>query len=185
MPIQKKESIRTYLSTRSRSKQALDETNLEPTPGDLVQNDKMAADAVANTEPRQLILGLDTKMSAILRGIDGKIDKLASKIETLHGEVEPLSLPYSSLLKTISLARIWMEGYETSPTDTIQKVRTFAKDNLKLGESEVKQMSIRNGHRLQKREDNTPAPSIVVFLYRAERDAFLIRHDRKTDKESH
>jgi hypothetical protein len=189
------ESIRSYLSTRSRSKQALEEKDLEHTP-DLVQNDKMATDEVTNAELRQLILGLDTKMSSSLKDIDVKLDTLANKIEGLDHDVEIVKTAQKedrreildlrqeveelrrSLLHTQVYSRKYhlliygVDGYETSPTDTIQKVRTFAKENLKLGESEVKQMSIRNAHRLQKRDDNT-TPIIVVFLYWAERDAFF------------
>jgi len=64
------------------------------------------------------------------------------------------------------------EGQDTKPEETIERVRRFAYENLKLGEQLARKLAFRNAHRLQRRESG-PAPIIVVFLFWSEREAFL------------
>jgi hypothetical protein len=83
-----------------------------------------------------------------------------------------------SLLSTQTYARKYhlllygVDGHEFQPKDTIDRVRRFAKENLKLDESLAKYAVIRNAHRLQKHGDQ-PATIVIVFLYWQEREAFL------------
>jgi hypothetical protein len=98
-----------------------------------------------------------------------------SKIEQLEETISELQ---KSLLTTQTYSRKYhlilygVDGFENSPRATIERVRTFAAESLKLGESFAKNLTIRNAHRLQKRESGA-TPIIVVFLYWAERDDFL------------
>jgi hypothetical protein len=87
------------------------------------------------------------------------------QIKNLEGEVSSMR---ESLLGSQVHARKYnlliygLEGYETAPSGTMERVRKFAVEDLKMDENYAKNISFENGHRLQKR-DSGPTPIIVVF----------------------
>jgi hypothetical protein len=153
-----------------------------------------------NAELRKLIVGFKTSMDSQLKDgfgeINEKISNLTTKFENLEEEVETVKKAQSedraeiqnlagevntlrqSLLhsqvhsRKYNLLIYGLEGYETTPSATIDKIRKFAVENLKLDEQFANRMAIRNAHRLQRREGRT-TPIIAVFLFWTERDTFL------------
>jgi hypothetical protein len=155
---------------------------------------------VSNADLKGLIVGLESRLETKIRvgfeNVTEKIDNLKETVDSLevdvektkeaqakaHGKIENLEDEVAelrkSLLRTQTYARKYhlllygVEGFETTPQACIERVRTFAAESLKLGDQFAKNVVIRNAHRLQKR-DSGPTHIIVVFLYWAERDAFL------------
>jgi len=96
-------------------------------------------------------------------------------MQTLEGEVSALrqSLLQSQVHERKHNLLIYgLEGNENSPRETIEIIRKFAVEKLKMDEDFAKRISFKNAHRLRKRE-NATTPIIAVFLFWTERDAFL------------
>jgi hypothetical protein len=139
---------------------------------------------------------LDAKVTTGFESMNQNMAKLTDKVEALEFDVETVKTTQTkteekmqlmqeemdtlkrSLLSTQAYARKYhlllygVDGTDTQPKDTIERVRRFAKESLKLEENYANKIVIRNAHRLQKRMEG-PATIVIVFLYWSEREAFL------------
>jgi outer membrane murein-binding lipoprotein Lpp len=140
---------------------------------------------------------LDAKVTTGFSSLNENMAKLTDKVEALEFDVdavkstqaqndkrmqrmqEEMDVLKRSLLSTQAYARKYhlllygVDGQDRTPKDTIERVRTFAKNSLKLDENYANKIVIRNAHRLQNRQDGGPATIVIVFLYWSEREAFL------------
>jgi hypothetical protein len=140
---------------------------------------------------------LDAKVTTGFADMNQSMAKLSDKVESLEFEVETVKTTQAkteeimqrmqeemdtlkrSLLSTQAYARKYhlllygVDGNDTLPKGTIDRVSRFAKDSLQLDESYANKIVIRNAHQLQKRMEGGPATIVIVFLYWSEREAFL------------
>jgi hypothetical protein len=153
-------------------------------------------DSVSLSDLHKCIVSMGLKLDDGFADIKTSLSNLTEKVESIKMEVENIKADQASdreiigdlreevkdlrasLLHTQVYSRKYhllvygLQGHETDPKDTIDKVRTFAKNNLKMDESVANSLRIRHAHRLQRRE-NGPAPIIIHFLYWSERESFL------------
>jgi hypothetical protein len=159
-----------------------------------VHPEKMAP--VSNADLKELLLKMEKKMDTGFAQINERVDKLAERVERIDSEVEDVKTAQkhdrdmlnnmeeelANLRNSLLLSQVYsrkyhlllygVTGYETTPHETIKRVRKFAEEDLKLEAEYAKRIVIRNAHRLQKR-DPGPTPIIVVFLLWEERNSFL------------
>jgi hypothetical protein len=189
-------TISTYFTRLSARESETGDIPTDSECGEISVRPEKMAPKKTNDEIHEVLLALSTTVKKGFIEVNVKLATLSEKIESVELDVQTIQTDQENDRKTIEILREEMtelkksllatqtysrkyhlllygvEGQDTSPVDTIKRVRTFASENLKLGSEFAQNMTIRNAHRLQRRETG-PAAIIVVFVYWAEREAFL------------
>jgi hypothetical protein len=152
---------------------------------------------VSNSDLQSILVSIEAKMTDGFSDVNDKLTDISEKIEKLesdvelvkidqeqdHEEIEILKKEVSELRTSLLHTKVYSRKYHlliygvTGPEDTntatIQIVREFAKSSLQMNEEYANRLMIRNAHRLQRRDDGSPSPIIIVFGFWSERESFL------------
>jgi hypothetical protein len=135
-----------------------------------------------DTELISYLKGMEDRLTEKVNGIDSKLNSIIVRVEDVESRVKDLQQQVSDVEKKLLEQEVYnrkynlmlygLHGHENKSSETIDKLRTLARDKLQIPSLTVDKMLFRNAHRLQKRDDK-PAPIIMVFLCWSDRMTFL------------